>query len=334
MPRPIEFTRPEFERGFLLARRGNDYFVLVRLFAAGHRYTETKVMAEGFVDCRTGEVLDGKRFPGLILPLELGREYHEAEYFKYGKPQSAKLLAKRSDSGETEFFVHMAFEFISEPVEPQTVLGVDRGAAKIGAGTVVAMDGTTLCSGIDLEGAAFSLEMKRLRAIIADRQRRGLRTGRTMRLRGRRSEIAIGEYANRVVQAALEHKAQIAIEKIDATSMARFLTQSQFAKLREKLTYKAERVGLPAPIEVPPAYTSQTCARCGHKAPENRPVQETFRCVQCGYTANADQNASEIIALRGLHQVKEGGRFQKFDAFQSWMRGLGRVGSAVQAASQ
>ena len=175
--------------------------------------------------------------------------------------------------------------------------------------------------------------MARLRALIASRQRRGLQTGRVMRLRGRRSEITIGEYANRVITAALEHKAQIAIEKIDATSMSRFLTQSQFAKLRQSLTYKAERVGLPVPIEVPPAYTSQTCARCGHKSAENRPKQDRFCCVQCGYAANADRNASEIIALRGLQQIKQGGRFQKFDAFQAWMRSLGRDSSAAKAVS-
>lgn len=324
LPRPIEFARPEMERGFALVRRGNDFFLLIRLFAAHHRYAEAKVLAPGFVDCRTGEVLDGKRFSGIILPLELGRDYHENEYLQHGRPQSAKLLARKNDAGQIQFYLHVAFEFVVEALQPETVLGIDRGAAKIGAGSLVSMDGQTLRSGIDLEGAAFSQAMKRLRCLIASRQRRGLRTGRVMRLRGRRSEIVIGEYANRIIAAALEHKSQIAIEKINATSMARFLTQSQFTKLRDSLAYKAERVGLPVPIEVPAAYTSQTCARCGHKAPENRLKQEVFLCVQCGYAASADQNASEIIALRGLHQLKEGGKFQKFDAFQVWMRSLGR----------
>ncbi|WP_139532813.1 zinc ribbon domain-containing protein, partial [Escherichia coli] len=41
-------------------------------------------------------------------------------------------------------------------------------------------------------------------------------------------------------------------------------------------------------LAVPPAYTSQRCACCGHTAKENRLSQSQFRCQVCGYTANAD----------------------------------------------
>jgi transposase len=125
------------------------------------------------------------------------------------------------------------------------------------------------------------------------------------------------------------------LEKVDSISMARFLTQSQFRKLHDALAYKAERVGLPAPVEVPAAYTSQTCSKCGNKAPENRPkhdsegkaIQDVFRCTTCGFEANADDNASEVIALRALHQQMNGGKFQKFDKFQEWLK-KERVGTA------
>lgn len=46
---------------------------------------------------------------------------------------------------------------------------------------------------------------------------------------------------------------------------------------------------------VNPQYTSQTCNRCGHVAKENRLTQSEFRCVSCGHTANADQNAAQNI---------------------------------------
>ncbi|WP_405066059.1 transposase [Kribbella sp. NBC_01510] len=48
--------------------------------------------------------------------------------------------------------------------------------------------------------------------------------------------------------------------------------------------------------KVNPAYTSQTCSVCGHCAPENRESQAVFRCVACGYQANADVNAAVNIA--------------------------------------
>ena len=45
-------------------------------------------------------------------------------------------------------------------------------------------------------------------------------------------------------------------------------------------------------VEVDPAYSSQTCAECGHVAAESRRSQETFVCVACGHRANADVNAA------------------------------------------
>ena len=328
LPRPIEFTRPEFGRGYLLARRGNDYYLLVRLFAKGHRYWSQKILDQGFIDWRTRELIGGRKYPGLILPLELGRDYHEREYIEHGKPQSAKLLMKRSDSGQPEFYAHIAFEFTPQAIATETLMGIDRGAAKIGAATVIDRTGRVVAEKLDLEGAAFSAEMARIRKRIAEAQLRGKQTGRLFRLRGRRSQIVIGEYANRVVRAALRHKSQIVLEKVDAGSIARFLSQSQFRKLHDALNYKAERVGLPKPLEVPAAYTSQTCARCGHQSPGNRPkkdaegksIQDVFRCLSCGHEANADDNASEVIALRALHQELKGGKFQKFPEFQNWLR--------------
>jgi transposase len=48
--------------------------------------------------------------------------------------------------------------------------------------------------------------------------------------------------------------------------------------------------------KVNPAFTSQTCSNCGHRARENRQSQAVFRCVACGYQANADVNAAINIA--------------------------------------
>jgi transposase len=48
--------------------------------------------------------------------------------------------------------------------------------------------------------------------------------------------------------------------------------------------------------QVPAAFTSQRCARCGHVATDNRKSQAVFCCVACGETANADFNAARNIA--------------------------------------
>jgi putative transposase len=68
---------------------------------------------------------------------------------------------------------------------------------------------------------------------------------------------------------------------------------------RTMLEYKqAWRGGMV--IAVPPQYTSQTCAECGHVSPENRVVQALFSCVACGHTDHADVNAARNILAAGL----------------------------------
>jgi transposase len=50
---------------------------------------------------------------------------------------------------------------------------------------------------------------------------------------------------------------------------------------------------------IPSHYTSQWCFHCGHIDRSNRPNQETFSCVCCGHTANADFHSSQAIKLIG-----------------------------------
>ncbi|WP_409934371.1 zinc ribbon domain-containing protein, partial [Escherichia coli] len=52
-------------------------------------------------------------------------------------------------------------------------------------------------------------------------------------------------------------------------------------------------------LAVPPAYTSQRCACCGHTAKENRLTQSKFVCRACGYTENADVNGARNILAAG-----------------------------------
>jgi putative transposase len=55
-------------------------------------------------------------------------------------------------------------------------------------------------------------------------------------------------------------------------------------------------------IEVPAAYTSQTCSVCQHVHKDNRTSQSNFTCVACGHHEHADVNAAKNILARG-HRV-------------------------------
>jgi putative transposase len=80
----------------------------------------------------------------------------------------------------------------------------------------------------------------------------------------------------------------------------RVITQQSWGLFFELLEYKlSERGG--QLIKVDPKYTSQTCNKCGHISKENRQSQSKFVCTSCGYSANADINASKNILDRGMH---------------------------------
>ena len=64
---------------------------------------------------------------------------------------------------------------------------------------------------------------------------------------------------------------------------------------------EAAKRGVPV-VAVDPAYSSRTCARCGHESKESRKSQAVFECVACGWSANADHNASGVIAIRAYRQ--------------------------------
>lgn len=53
-------------------------------------------------------------------------------------------------------------------------------------------------------------------------------------------------------------------------------------------------------IRVNPHNTSNECSKCGYINKENRESQSIFICKSCGYTANADFNASLNILHRGI----------------------------------
>ncbi|HUH67573.1 MAG TPA: transposase, partial [Mycobacterium sp.] len=75
-------------------------------------------------------------------------------------------------------------------------------------------------------------------------------------------------------------------------------------KLAKCIEYKADLAGVPF-VEVPPAYTSQRCHKCGHTCKENRESQAVFRCLSCGWTGNADTNAAVNVREEALARWSE-----------------------------
>lgn len=80
---------------------------------------------------------------------------------------------------------------------------------------------------------------------------------------------------------------------------------STWGQTKVFLQYKARRQGKLV-IEVPPFYSSQECAACGHIHQDNRVSQSEFVCQRCGNNDHADHNAAKVIAMRGVKQLLAG----------------------------
>lgn len=79
----------------------------------------------------------------------------------------------------------------------------------------------------------------------------------------------------------------------------RSMRNAALGRLGECIEYKAHLAGV-AFIEVPAAYTSQRCHRCGHTCKGNRESQAVFSCKACGWAGNADINAAVNVREEAL----------------------------------
>ena len=103
--------------------------------------------------------------------------------------------------------------------------------------------------------------------------------------------------SKRVVDFAKKHKCQyIHLEKLTKEGFEDSILKNwSYYELQTMIEYKADRIGIKVKY-VNPAYTSQTCSKCGNIDKENRQTQEKFECTKCGLKLNADHNASINIA--------------------------------------
>ena len=88
-------------------------------------------------------------------------------------------------------------------------------------------------------------------------------------------------------------------EDINYSRKVKFLGLSS---LKQEVEHIARKYDI-AVSTVQASYTSKMCPVCGCIEDENRPNQETFECIECGYKDNADFNAAKNIRNRVLVTV-------------------------------
>ena len=123
---------------------------------------------------------------------------------------------------------------------------------------------------------------------------------------GQRLIRHVRQEINRAVnQCSKEHQGyQLAYEQLSvatmkhkARAMNAYMRASNLAHIPKQIEWNAAKRGVQA-TAVKSAYSSQECQRCHYPDRANRPDQQTFCCVVCGFQTHADLNAAVNIERR------------------------------------
>jgi IS605 OrfB family transposase len=169
----------------------------------------------------------------------------------------------------------------------------------------------TTSAGQQFAGRILNRYRRRQNRLRAKLQRKNTTSAKRVLNRLRRRETRRARDVNHRISKSIVERAErtghgIALEDLkgirgrvrQAKKNRAALHSWSFAQLRDFITYKARRAGVPV-VVVDPAYTSQSCSACGHTSRRNRPSRAVFACTGCSVVLHADVNASRNLARRG-----------------------------------
>jgi IS605 OrfB family transposase len=235
---------------------------------------------------------DGIRVPTIfnkgVLPVSWPRPI-------IGYVRSVELFRRKG-----EWFASVCYNTPKEPViSADGVIGVDRNSR--GNISVLADPQTGAVRKLGICPARTKFVWRRRRKNLA-------RAGKTRLLKKlyrkqrRRMSYENHRATRAVVDYAATHRRTVVMEKLENvrsenSKIRRYSEKNQwaFAQFGSMLRYKCALRGIPL-LEVDPAYTSQTCSRCGSI---HRPDGKRFKCLTCGHNDHRDANSGFVIAQRG-----------------------------------
>jgi IS605 OrfB family transposase len=237
--------------------------------------------------------IDGRKRVPIIVP----------EYFKQylDRKRGAAELFLRKD----KVFLHITFsKDIADPVLSGEVVGIDRGIKKLAVTSRNQFFG----------GGQIRRVSKRYEKLRSDLQSCGSRSARRHLRKTSRKENRYRADVNHVITkqiaGSLDVGTVIALEQLTGIRQSVRLRKKQrlelnkwnFYQFEQFLTYKAEAEGI-AVKYVDARYTSQKCSVCGFISRANRRAQAVFKCGHCGFSLNADLNASRNIRQNYLDAI-------------------------------
>ncbi|WP_404924936.1 zinc ribbon domain-containing protein [Nisaea sediminum] len=313
-PRPFTLARA---RDALIVRKGTSggLSVVLNLVPADDPRARLSILHEG-IEASSGEFIKaGKSRSKIIVPLSCSK-WHENKFLGGKAILRSSLVLRKGE----RWFLQAQFEMPERDLElTERSIGIDRGIVNPVAVSVVDRDGAIL-EASEPRGAEIGQAIRE-----SERQRRAeqRRRGHTRRRYAERVDNSLHILANEIVRTAVRHRAPVSLEKLDEFKKTivtprpkgghkggwrRTLKRAQLGKLEQILSYKLALAGLPQPRKVVAGGTSITCPSCGHRDGKNRPEQDKFLCLSCGFTAHADVVGAVNIGRRGvvMRGVKKG----------------------------
>ena len=287
-----------------------------------------KHVDEGFCirDSRV-EVLN-RKWAQVFVPKLGGVRFRLSRSLPAGKLGMARVTCK---AGRW----HVSFpapqpQVVGMPGREEQAVGIDRGTKT----TLALSDGTMLRAPIIRRGE--QKKIVRLQRQLA-RCRKG--SARRGKVKARIAALHAGvadrrrDWVEKTTTTIAAAYSLVAVEKLATRNMVRapmpkidpdnpggFLPNGRAAKaalnrgiyancwglIAQRLDHKTSASGTVL-VEVPAAYSSLQCGKCGHTDHENRKSQSEFVCINCGHTDHADIQAANTILARALRPAPTSG---------------------------
>ena len=221
----------------------------------------------------------------LLFPI---KSYDYAElYFKNWQPLKGGRLLKQNN----HWLLELTFQKETPAKkEKGKVIGIDMGIKKLI---------------VTSEGKEYGKDIEKLMNKIQRKQQNSKAFKKALKERDYYINQAVKELPFKkikclVMEAIKNIKRNIAKERRLRKSFRTKFQRWTYCQLFKRIKLTTEAAGVHLQL-VNPAHTSQACSKCGFVRKQNR-INEIFKCRNCGYTLDADYNASLNILNLGLAQ--------------------------------
>ena len=219
-----------------------------------------------------------------------------------------------------KWFLFVTYKFTPEEreLDPEKILGVDMGETCALYASTFGEHGY-----LKIDGGEITTYAKKMKARIRSMQKQAAHCGEGRIGHGTKTRVSAvyqtkdrvarfrdtrnHRYSKALIDCALKHQCgTIQMEDLSGikedTGFPKFLRHWTYYDLQSKIEAKAAEHGI-AVVKINPRCTSQRCSQCGHIDRANRTSQAEFRCTKCGFSANADFNASQNISIRNIDKI-------------------------------